>query len=102
MAYILPLNTWGRMLLLTRRKLPGGNYYVQTELDLRDYLAVVRKRLLLIVSIVVVVTAATGVYSLFFQKPVYEASTKIIVNATDSQTNVQQMDLNQVNTSIQM
>ncbi|WP_342562662.1 Wzz/FepE/Etk N-terminal domain-containing protein [Paenibacillus sp. FSL R7-0345] len=73
------------------------------ELDLRDYFQIVKKRLLMIVSIVVVVCLLAGIYSLYIKKPVYEASTKIIVNQTQQvQTAASELDLNQINTNIQM
>lgn len=72
------------------------------ELDLRDYFQIVRKRLWMIVSIVIVVSILAGIYSLFIKNPVYEASTKIIVNQTPTQSTVGQLDLNQINTNIQL
>ncbi|MNZ61567.1 Capsular polysaccharide type 8 biosynthesis protein cap8A [compost metagenome] len=72
------------------------------ELDLRDYFQIVRKRLWLIVSIVVLVCGVAGVYSLYIKNPVYEASTKIIVNQTPTQSAAAQLDLNQINTNIQL
>jgi capsular polysaccharide biosynthesis protein len=72
------------------------------ELDLRDYFRIVRKRMWLITIIVVVAVAAAGVYSLYIKDPVYEASTKIIVNRTQAQAEASQIDLNQINTNIQM
>lgn len=57
----------------------------------------------MIVSIVVVVCLLAGIYSLYIKKPVYEASTKIIVNQTQQvQTAGSELDLNQINTNIQM
>ncbi|AIQ54444.1 YveK family protein [Paenibacillus sp. FSL R7-0331] len=73
------------------------------ELDLRDYFQIVKKRLWMIVSIVVIVCLLAGIYSLYIKKPVYEASTKIIVNQTQQvQTAASELDLNQINTNIQM
>ncbi|WP_150269451.1 YveK family protein [Paenibacillus tepidiphilus] len=72
------------------------------ELDLRDYFQIIRKRLWMIISIVIVVCLLAGVYSLFIKKPVYEASTKIIVNQTPTQAVATQIDLNQINTNIQL
>lgn len=72
------------------------------ELDLRDYFQIVRKRLWMIVSIVIVACVLAGVYSLYIKNPVYEASTKIIVNQTPTQSTVGQLDLNQINTNIQL
>ncbi|MBY0013615.1 YveK family protein [Paenibacillus typhae] len=73
------------------------------ELDLRDYFQIVKKRLWMIVSIVVVVCLLAGVYSLYIKNPVFEASTKIIVNQTQQvQSAASELDLNQINTNIQM
>lgn len=72
------------------------------ELDLRDYFQIVRKRLWMIVSIVIVVCILAGIYSLYIKNPVYEASTKIIVNQTQVQSATDQIDLNQINTNIQL
>lgn len=75
---------------------------VSNELDLRDYFRIVRKRIWWIVSFVLIVTIAAGIYSKFVIEPVYEASTKIIVNRASDNTTVQQLDLNEVNTYIKM
>ncbi|KHF31821.1 Capsular polysaccharide type 8 biosynthesis protein cap8A [Paenibacillus sp. P1XP2] len=72
------------------------------EFDLRDYFRIVRKRGWLIVLIVVVVCILVGIYSVFIKKPVYEASTKIVVNQKSTQADVNQLDLNQINTNIQL
>lgn len=72
------------------------------ELDLRDYFRIVRKRLWLIVLIVVLGCTLVGVYSIFVKKPVFEASTKIVVNQTGTQSVNDQLDLNQINTNIQL
>lgn len=72
------------------------------ELDLRDYFRIIRKRLWLIVGIVIIVCGIAGIYSLYIKQPVYEASTKIIVNQTPNQTAAAQLDLNQINTNIQL
>lgn len=72
------------------------------ELDLRQYLSIIRKRLALILSIVVICSALAAAYSMYFKDPIYEASTKIIVNQTSSQQAAQQLDINQINTNIRM
>ncbi|WP_270166539.1 YveK family protein [Paenibacillus sp. SYP-B4298] len=75
---------------------------MSNELDLRDYVRIIRKRLWMIVAIVVAACLLAGAFSMYFQKPVYEASTKIIVNQTASQAMLQQLDLNQINSNIRM
>ncbi|QWU15132.1 Capsular polysaccharide biosynthesis protein [Paenibacillus sophorae] len=72
------------------------------ELDLRDYFRIIRKRLWLIVGIVIIACGIAGIYSVYIKNPVYEASTKIIVNQTPNQTASAQLDLNQINTNIQL
>lgn len=73
------------------------------ELDLREYFLIVRKRLALIVIFVLVCTVATGVYTKLFKDPIYEASTKIVVNQTSQQQlSIGQLDLNQINSNIKM
>jgi len=75
---------------------------VSRELDLRDYFRIVHKRIWLIALIVVLICSLVGGYSLFIKKPVFEASTKIVVNQTPSQSVMNQLDLNQINTNIQL
>ncbi|MGO4108851.1 YveK family protein [Paenibacillus sp. YAF4_2] len=73
------------------------------ELDLREYFLIVRKRLALIVIFVLICTIAAGVYTMLFKDPIYEASTKIVVNQTSQQQlSVGQLDLNQINSNIKM
>jgi len=75
---------------------------VSNELDLKQLMFIIKKRLLLIVSTVIVVTIATALFSIFYIQPKYEASTKIIVNQTATQMTTGQLDLNQINSSIRM
>ncbi|MDG0811829.1 YveK family protein [Cohnella rhizosphaerae] len=74
------------------------------ELDLRDYFRIVRKRLWWIVGVVLIVTVAAGLYSIYVKDPIYQASTKIIVNQTSAQVMANQPQLNSdmVNTNIRM
>ncbi|MDR6878349.1 Wzz/FepE/Etk N-terminal domain-containing protein [Bacillus sp. 3255] len=72
------------------------------ELDLKDYLKILRKRVWMIVIIVVLTTIATGVVSYFFITPVYEASTKLIVNKSNDQVGISQVDINTVNVNIRL
>lgn len=75
---------------------------LSTELDLRDYFRILRKRIWLIVAIVLLSTLAAAVYSMFFKEAVYQASTKIIVNRAANQAATGQLDLNEINTNIRM
>ncbi|GIO12246.1 capsular polysaccharide type 5/8 biosynthesis protein CapA [Cohnella xylanilytica] len=76
---------------------------MSNELDLRDYFQIVRKRIWWIVSFVLVITILVGGYSKFITEPVYEASTKIIVNrSADANSSIQQLNSDEVNTNIRM
>lgn len=75
---------------------------MSNELDLRQYMAIIKKRLALIIVFVIICTAAAAVVSMFFKDPVYEASTKIIVNQTTAQMATGQLDINQINSNIKM
>jgi len=77
---------------------------VTNELDLKDYFRIIRKRLWWIVGVVLIVTVTAGLYSKYVKDPVYQASTKIIVNQTATQVMANQPQLNSdmVNTNIRM
>jgi capsular polysaccharide biosynthesis protein len=72
------------------------------ELDLKGILRVLRKRLWMIIALVVVVGMVTAYYSYAYMKPVYEASTKIIVNKTRVVEGVQELSIQDLNASIQL
>lgn len=72
------------------------------ELDLKDILRVIRKRIWWIILIVAVCTAAAGIISYTMMKPVYEASTKLIVNQSEDSRQFQQPNLNDINTYIKL
>jgi capsular polysaccharide biosynthesis protein len=72
------------------------------ELDLKDYLKVIRKRLWLVAVIVLVACVTTGVWSYYFIKPVYQASTKLIVNKTTEKVGSSELNLNDVNLNIRI
>ncbi|WP_206109320.1 Wzz/FepE/Etk N-terminal domain-containing protein [Paenibacillus sp. HB172176] len=75
---------------------------MSNELELRQYLAIIRKKLVFIVVFVAVCVIAAAVYSLYFKDKLYEASTKIIVNQSQAQLATGQLDLNQINSNIKM
>lgn len=72
------------------------------ELDLKDYLKIIKKRVWMILSIVVLATVATGIISYFFMQPIYQASTKLIVNKSSDQVGLSQVDINTVNLNIRL
>lgn len=70
------------------------------ELELRDYVDIIRKRIVLILVLIVALATITAIISYGFLKPVYESSTKLIVNNSSEQA--QSMDLNSVNLDIRL
>lgn len=75
---------------------------MSNELDLRQLMLIIRKRLLFILLFVILCSAAAAVYSIYFKEPMYEASTKLIVNQAATQLAIGQPDLNQINSAIRM
>jgi len=75
---------------------------VSNELDLKDYLQIIRKRIWLIVSVAVFACAVTALVTYVWMEPVYEASTKLIVNKSENAAPGAQLDLNTVNLNIRL
>lgn len=72
------------------------------ELDLKDYLKIIRKRLWLILAIVVISCVATGLVSYLMLTPQYQASTKLIVNKPNESAGVNALNINDVNLNIKI
>lgn len=72
------------------------------ELDLRDYVRIIMKRLWLILIFVLVVSITTGVISYMFIEPTYEASTKLIVNKSDTTNAMSPLDISEINTNLSL
>lgn len=53
------------------------------ELDIRELIQIIRKRLWLIVLVTIIATATSGAVSFFILTPEYQASTEILVNQTE-------------------
>lgn len=62
---------------------------VENELDLRELISMIWKRLWIILAITFLTTAASGVYSFFLITPQYQASTQMLINqaSIEGQTN---------------
>jgi capsular polysaccharide biosynthesis protein len=72
------------------------------ELDLRDYFNIIKKRVWMILILVLVTSMTTGIISYFFIQPVYEASTKLIVNKSDNRQGTEALDINSVNLNLRL
>ncbi|CAG7613226.1 putative capsular polysaccharide biosynthesis protein YwqC [Paenibacillus solanacearum] len=73
-------------------------------MELKQYFGIIRKRLVLIILCVIIATLTTAAYSYSVYTPVYQASTKFIVNKTVEieQMGREQMDLSAVGLNIQL
>ncbi|WP_274364320.1 YveK family protein [Paenibacillus thermotolerans] len=71
------------------------------ELELKDYGRILKKWLWLIALVVIVSCTATAIVSYYFMQPVYQASTKIIVNKSDDNAGIiQQLNVSEMNANI--
>lgn len=78
-------------------------FFVPMEMELRDYIRILRKRMWIIIAVVLVCSLAAGLYSKFMITPMYEAKTSLIVNRTAAaQIGTSQIDLNEINTNIRL
>lgn len=75
---------------------------MSVELDLKDYIRILRKRIGLILAFVVVISMVTAIASYLWLQPIYQASTKLIVNKSNESVNVGQLDINTVNLNIRL
>lgn len=72
------------------------------ELEIKEYLKILIKRLWIIISIVLIITSLTAVYSYKYIQPVYEASVKLIVTKSQVMQGVQIMDNGSIDTNIKL
>lgn len=71
-------------------------------MELKQYGLMIRKRWWLIALCVLLTTTITGIYSYMFIKPVYQASTKLIVNEAKQNNPLVALDLNAVNVNLKL
>lgn len=75
---------------------------MSVELDLKDYIRILRKRMWLIAAFVLICSLATAFISFTWLTPIYQASTKLIVNKSNESFATNQLDLNAVNLNIRL
>jgi capsular polysaccharide biosynthesis protein len=74
---------------------------MESSMELREYGRILKKRLWLIAVCVIIACLTTAIISFYFMKPVYQASTKLIVNKSNPDASVmQQVSLQEVNVNI--
>jgi capsular polysaccharide biosynthesis protein len=72
------------------------------ELEIKEYLKILYKRLWIVISMVLIITSITAVYSYKYIQPVYEASVKLIVTKSQVLQGVQIMDNGSIDTNIKL
>lgn len=75
---------------------------LSSQLDLKEIVWLIRKKLWLVILVTVLGAAAAGAYSAWVMKPVYQAYTKLIVNSTAGQAGSFKLDLNMINTNLSL
>jgi capsular polysaccharide biosynthesis protein len=72
------------------------------EIEIKQYIKVIKKRLWLILTFVLISTITTAFYSAYSYQPIYQASTKLIVNQTVEldQIGNEQIDFGAIGTNI--
>ncbi|WP_458120268.1 YveK family protein [Paenibacillus sp. Z6-24] len=74
-------------------------------MEIKQYFNIIKKRLWLVLLIVVVITAGTGIYGFMTNTPMYTATAKLVVNSTPTSSDgraVNQLDLGTINSNIQL
>ncbi|MBD0379773.1 YveK family protein [Paenibacillus sedimenti] len=72
------------------------------ELELKEYVRIVRRRLWIIISLVLISTMTTGIISYYFIQPVYTASAKLIVNKSEDNKGKESFDYGSVSIDIKL
>lgn len=72
------------------------------EIDLKDYIKIIKHRIWIILACVALTVSVTGIVSYLFIDPVYQASTKLIVNKTNEKTTINQLTTADVTLNIQL
>lgn len=72
------------------------------ELELKEYFAIVRKRIWMLFVIVLVSCITTGIVSYYYIKPVYTASTKLIVNKSSQINGIESLSSDLVRSNIML
>jgi capsular polysaccharide biosynthesis protein len=72
------------------------------ELELKEVLQIVKRKLWIIISVVLIACLATAIFNIYFAKPIYSTSTKLIVNKSSDSSNTEKLDLGSLNANIQL
>lgn len=67
-------------LMFSNWRVKGGVNNMEETISLQELFKIVKKRLVLIISMLVLAVTITGVFSYYFLTPIYQASTQILIN----------------------
>ncbi|WP_438434456.1 YveK family protein [Gorillibacterium sp. sgz500922] len=71
-------------------------------MEIKQFIALIRKRFLWIALMVLIAGVSSGLYSYFVAVPVYEASTKLIVNKSLGDDSLSRLTLDSVNVDLRL
>lgn len=71
-------------------------------MELKEYMKILRKRIWIIITFVLVACVGAGVKSYFFTTPIYEANAKLIVNQVYNADGVPNLDISSIQTNIKV
>ncbi|QHT59910.1 lipopolysaccharide biosynthesis protein [Paenibacillus lycopersici] len=72
------------------------------ELEFKDISRVIKKRMWIIISLVLIACVVSGLLSKYYINPTYYASAKLIINNTNNVSGNAKIDLNTLNANIQL
>ena len=72
----------------------------EEEISLGEIFAIIKQRLLLIISLGIVGLLASALYTFFLVTPMYDSTTQLLVNRTSDSAN--EIQLSDINTNVQM
>lgn len=75
---------------------------MEETIELRQYFEILMKRIWIIVAVTLVATLTSGMVSFFVITPIYEASTQLLVNKSESKNEILMPDFNDIQTSLKL
>lgn len=75
---------------------------MEETIDLRQLVEIIRKRIWIIVTIPLIATLISGIVSFFVLTPIYEASTQLLVNKSESKTDILMPSYNDIQANLKL
>ncbi len=73
---------------------------MEETISLQELFQVIKKRILLILTLTILATLFSGIVSYFYLTPIYQASTQLLVNQDKSETPI--INVNEIQTNLQL